>query len=319
MPVSPAVAGRPVVAVMIDDQADARPQSGLGAADIVWQAPAEGGIPRFMALFSSRPALVIGPVRSARLYFIAWAAEQRAVYAHAGGSPGALAELWATGAGTTVWNIEGLAYVGGPFYRTADRWAPHNLYTGSKELAALAKSLGYAPEAARPAFVFAPATAASTHGAEFGISFSYGGTEVRYTFDPATRTYPRAENGVATTDAATGDPVAPTNVVVLSVPFNPLNDGSGHGRLDAGLVGEGEALVFRAGELVRGRWRKTAFDAPTELLLPASGERTTPIALVPGQTFVQVVPTGTPISVRDPAAPAPTARPTPVPYPGSPS
>ena len=123
----------------------------------------------------------------------------------------------------------------------------------------------------------------------------------------------------ATTDAATGDPVAPTNVVILSVPFVPLGDGSGSGRLDAGLVGEGDALVFRAGELVRGRWRKAAFDAPTELLGPASGGRTAPIALAPGQTFIQVVPTGTPISVRDPAAPAPTARPTPVPYPGSPS
>ena len=76
-----------------------------------------------------------------------------------------------------------------------------------------------------------------------------------------------------------------------------VGGGARQGRLEAGLVGEGEALVFRAGELVRGRWRKAAFDAPTELLLQASGERTTPIALVPGQTFVQVVPTGTAISV----------------------
>jgi hypothetical protein len=279
----------------------------------VWQAPAEGGIPRFMALFSSRTAPVVGPVRSARLYFVGWATEQRAVYAHAGGSPGALAELWRNGKGTHVWNIDGLGDVGGPFYRTADRWAPHNLYTGSKELAALTKSLGYVPEPARPAFVFAPSTDAPAHGAKFRILFSYGGTEVGYTFDPTTRTYPRAENGVATTDADTGEPIAPTNVVILSVPFNPLNDGSGHGRLDAGLVGEGQALVFRAGELVKGRWRKTAFDAQTELLLPKPGDADTPIALVPGQTFVQVVPTGTVISVREATAPAPTASPIPSP------
>jgi hypothetical protein len=309
LPVDPKVASRPVYAVMIDDQADARPQSGLGDADIVWQAPAEGGIPRFMAWFSSQAPTVIGPVRSARLYFISWATEQGAVYTHAGGSPGALTELYRNGNGTHVWNIEGLANVGGAFYRTADRWAPHNLYTGSKELAALAKSLVYAPEPARPAFAFAPAPPEPRHGSQFRILFSYGGTQVGYTFDPATRTYPRAENGVPTTDAATGEPVAPTNVVIVSVPFNPLNDGSGHGRLDAGLVGEGQALVFRSGELVKGRWRKTAFDAPTELLLPKSGGADTPIALVPGQTFVQVVPTGIPISVRDAAPPRPIPSP----------
>jgi len=276
----------------------------------VWQAPAEGGIPRFMAWFSSQAPEVIGPVRSARLYFIAWASEQRAVYTHAGGSPGALAELWQNGNGSHVWNIDGLGYVGGPFYRTTDRWAPHNLFTGSRELEALATSLGYAPEPARPAFTFAPAAEAARHGSQFRIAFSYGATDVAYTFDPATRTYPRAENGVTTTDAATGDPVAPTNVVILSVPFSPLNDGSGHGRLDAGLVGEGPALVFRAGRLVEGRWRKTAFEAPTELLLPESTTGVeTPISLVPGQTFVQVVPAGTPVSVVDASPPRPVPSP----------
>jgi hypothetical protein len=302
---------------MIDDHADARPQSGLAAADIVWQAPAEGGIPRFMAMFSSRAPKLIGPVRSARLYFIGWAAEEGAVYVHAGGSPGALGELARSGSGTTVWNIEGLAYVGGPFWRTTDKWAPHNLFTSSKALAGVAKGFGYAPAPATPAFTFAPPVGPPAHGADFGLSFSYGGTEVEYAFDPATRTYPRSENGVPTTDAAAKARVAPTNVVVLSVPFAPAADGSGHGRLDAGLVGEGDALVFRAGEMVKGRWRKAAFDAPTELLAKGPDGALAPIALVPGQTFVQVVPTGTPVVVRDAGGaerPAPTAPP-----PGAPS
>ena len=320
-----AAAIRPVVAVMLDDHVDARPQSGLASADVVWQAPAEGGIPRFMALFSSKAPTSIGPVRSARLYFVAWAAEEGAVYVHAGGSPGALGELYRTGNGTTVWNVEGLAYVEGSFWRTTDRWAPHNLYTSSDALARLARDLRYAPTPARPAFAFAPPVGAPAHRAAFRLAFSYGGTEVSYTFDPDTRTYPRAENGIPTTDASTGaasgaiagGPVAPTNVVVLSIPFSPLNDGSGHGRLDAGLVGEGDALVFRAGELVKGHWRKTAFDAPTELLAPGPDGIPAPIALVRGQTFVQVVPAGTPIQIRGAGGaevPRPTPRPPGAPY-----
>jgi hypothetical protein len=315
--VPPAVAARPVVAVMLDDHRDARPQSGRAAADVVWPAPAEGGIPRFMALFSSKAPKEIGPVRSARLYFIAWAAEQGAVYTHAGGSPGALGELYRTGDGQTVWNIEGLGYVGGPFWRSTDRWAPHNLYTSSKALAGVVKDRGYSPASAQPVFTFAPPVGDPAHGDKFRLAFSYGGTEVTYRFDPESRTYPRAENGVPTTDGATGGAVRPTNVVVISMPFGPAADGTGHGRLDAGLIGEGQALVFRAGELVKGTWRKAAFDAPTELLAPGPDGQLAPIALVPGQTFVQVVPTGTPIQVRDAGGaevPPPTSAP-----PGSPS
>ena len=76
---------------MIDDLPAARPQSGLHLADVVWQAPAEGGIPRYMAIFQTHLPEAIGPVRSARSYYVAWASELKALYAHAGGSPQALA------------------------------------------------------------------------------------------------------------------------------------------------------------------------------------------------------------------------------------
>ena len=77
---------------MIDDLSPARPQSGFNAASVVWQAPAEGGIPRYMMIFQENIPTDVGPVRSSRYYYIAWAAEWRAVYAHAGGSPQALAD-----------------------------------------------------------------------------------------------------------------------------------------------------------------------------------------------------------------------------------
>ena len=82
---------------MIDDLGPARPQSGFSAASVVWQAPAEGGIPRYMLLFQSTIPGSVGPVRSAREYYIEWAAEWKAMYVHAGGSPQALQTLASKG------------------------------------------------------------------------------------------------------------------------------------------------------------------------------------------------------------------------------
>ena len=81
--VGPAIAARHPIAVMVDDLSPARPQSGFSAASVVWQAPAEGGIPRYMLIFGDEVPGNVGPVRSARLYFVLWAAEWRAVYAAA--------------------------------------------------------------------------------------------------------------------------------------------------------------------------------------------------------------------------------------------
>ena len=92
---------------MIDDHLDARPQSGFNAASVVWQAPAEGGIPRYMMIFQDQVPAAVGPVRSARYYYIAWAAEWRAVYAHAGGSPQALRDARTPkGHGQCVYNAD---------------------------------------------------------------------------------------------------------------------------------------------------------------------------------------------------------------------
>ena len=104
--VPPAVAARHPIAVMIDDLGAARPQSGFSAASVVWQAPAEGGIPRYMMIFQENIPTDVGPVRSSRYYYIAWAAEWRAVYAHAGGSPQALQTLRQKGNGQLVYNAD---------------------------------------------------------------------------------------------------------------------------------------------------------------------------------------------------------------------
>src|SRR4051794_16744897 len=140
-PVTVAVASLHPIAVMVDDLSPARPQSGFSAASIVWQAPAEGGIPRYMMVFQETIPGDVGPVRSSRYYYIAWAAELRAVYAHAGGSPQALATLRSQGHGQLVFNADEFRW-GGSFRRVATRNPPHNLYTTGKQLRALVAATG---------------------------------------------------------------------------------------------------------------------------------------------------------------------------------
>src|SRR5688572_9411112 len=140
--VSAAVAKRHAIAIMIDDHPDARPQSGFNAASVVWHAPAEGGIPRYMLIFQDEVPGSVGPVRSARQYYIAWAAEWNAMYGHSGGSPQALQTLRNQGNGQLVYNADEFRWGNIYYHRATDRFSPHNVYTTGKELRKMAKRIG---------------------------------------------------------------------------------------------------------------------------------------------------------------------------------
>ena len=150
------VAARRPIAVMIDDLRAARPQSGFSAASVVWQAPAEGGIPRYMLIFQDQQPGSVGPVRSARYYYIAWAAEWHAVYAHVGGSPQAMSTLAAQGQGQLVYNADEFRWGGIFFHRIKERAAPHNAYTDGDLLRKMAARIGAKDELQPAAWQFAP-------------------------------------------------------------------------------------------------------------------------------------------------------------------
>ncbi len=287
--VSPEAAARHPIAVMIDDLWAARPQSGFSAASIVWQAPAEGGIPRYMMIFGENQPGAVGPVRSARYYYIAWAAEWRAVYAHAGGSPQALETLRAQGGGQLVYNADQFAY-GGFFRRVTDRFAPHNLYTDGAQLEAIANSVGAAGTPVQPIWRFAPGVPLAGRPAGGRIIVSYPSSTIEYDYDRATNSYPRTVSTEGPErDAATGARVAPQNVVIMLMQFGPLNDGHpGKGRLEATVVGRGIAWICTNGRTTKGTWRKASLTAPTQFY----DGRGVPITLTVGQTFVNVLPLG---------------------------
>ncbi len=212
---------------MIDDLSPARPQSGLSSASIVFQAPAEGGIPRYMAIFADSVPTDVGPVRSARYYFIAWASEYKAMYVHAGGSPQALSTLLAQGSGQLVYNADEFRY-GPSFRRISTRAAPHNLYTTGSQLRHLAGLL-HATAAPKPIWTFNPPSTLSVRPVGGTITFAYPHNTIKYSYDRTTNTYLRTVSVEgAQHDAANKVRIAPTNVIVMWMKFGPLNDGEAY-------------------------------------------------------------------------------------------
>ena len=307
MPVTETVAKRPVIAVMIDDQSAARPQSGLSQASVVWQAPAEGGIPRYMALFQDTDPKSVGPVRSARIYFIAWASEWRAVYAHVGGSPQALALLRSSqGKGKVVYDADEMRWGGRYLYRIKERRAPHNVYSDAKKIRALAKAVGAKPRDYKAVWQFAPDAPLNERPKGSKIVVPYLANVITYAYDRKSNRWLRSVTGESKqVDAGTRQRIGPKNVVILLMSFAPLNDGSKKHRLEAQFTGKGTAWIATNGKAVKGTWKKDSMTGPTRLFTK-DGK---PVTLTAGQTFVQVVPIGTRLTIKNGEVPPPPAGP----------
>ena len=296
-----AVAAQHPIAVMIDDHSEARPQSGLNAASVVWHAPAEGGIPRYMLIYQETMPVSVGPVRSARQYYVEWAAEWRAMYVHSGGSPQSLATLRQQGNGQLVWNADEYRWGNNYLWRVRERLAPHNVYSDGEHLRALAERLGAADGPMVPAWQFATDAPLERRPVGGRIDAPFLANKVGFDYDRATNTYVRRVTGASPEiDAADGKVVAPKNVIVMLVRFGPLNDGHPEKkRLEAQIVGTGTAWIATNGRTIRGMWRKDSVTDPTRFF-DADGR---PVTLTVGQTFIQVVETGTKVTIRDGVVP----------------
>jgi hypothetical protein len=269
---------RPALFVKIDNVPEARPQAGLNQADIVFEEGVEGNVSRLAAVFHSSDAEGVGPVRSVRTTDLELLPLfGRLVFASSGGNGGVVPQLHAADAVDVGHNVSADG-----FYRADGRPAPHNLFTSTLSL------YGKAPEPPappRPLFTYRAPGEGLPGGAlpVGGVALRFGGAEIsRFTWDPARGAWPRTQQGSPHVDAA-GAQVAPTNVVVLEVPY----DRSGQlGRsVPHGIVtGTGGAVVLTEGQAVRGTWSRPTLADPLQLV----ADNGTPIKLTPGQTFVEL-------------------------------
>jgi hypothetical protein len=279
---------RPIV-VMIDNHPNAYPQSGLDKAAVVFEALAEFGLTRFMAVYApgiTPEASSIGPVRSARLYFVQWAMEFRGLYVHAGGAPQALETLRNT---TSLVDVDALFQNRSVYFaRIAQRSAPHNLYTDSAALERALRDLAPEPFGdPEIGFLFKPDAPPDARPPARRIEyfFIYREDPAGWTYDPATNSYLRLRRGRPAIDAVTGQQLRVKNVVVMEVPEKPI-PGDDKGRIEQMVIGSGKARVFMDGVEREVTWQK---GAPEDrlLFLDASGNE---IAFNAGQIWIVALP-----------------------------
>lgn len=253
--VPPAEASLLPYAVMIDNHVDARPESGLAQANLVIEAPVEGGLTRYMAFFDATTTVdQIGPVRSARPYFVELADALGAVYTHVGGSPDALANIKAD---KTFKDLD--EYFNGKyFWRSAKRYPPHNAYTRTDLLHSAAEAKGWTSSTFRP-WRYADElplenTSGTSRGTTSGPVVKYGGSDdVAWTYDRELNAYGRKVGGYVESDLD-GTAVRAKNVVVLLTDSKVLDD---VGRLSVRTTGRGPAILFHDGQSHRLTWTRT--------------------------------------------------------------
>lgn len=270
----PIVTKGPTVAVSIDNAPEARPQSGLARADLVYEVVAEGGVTRYLAIFGSQAPETIGPVRSVRPYFAVLAKEWNAVLGHCGGSTDGLAMIKQL----KVIDADDFGH-GGLYWRSNARKMPHNLYGNVVTLRELAPAQTPAP---KKRYDFEDWAESPTPGIEVRYDKRYA---VQYLY--MDNTYRRcvvdgSREPFVQTDLGTDEKIAVSNVIVQFAKTTVLDSEL---RVSIDLVGEGKAAYLLGGRYSEGTWKKANTSEPTWFYTSA-GEK---IKLTAGQTWVQIV------------------------------
>ncbi len=267
----------PVTAVMIENSPESRPQSGLKTAGVVYEAVAEGGITRFMALYQGSKPELIGPVRSLRMYYLDWATPYQASVAHVGGSYNALQTV-SDGSHRDI----DQSYNSGAYWRASDRYAPHNMYTSGAKLDELNAAKGY-KESNFSSFERSNGKASETPDAtSINVNFSSDLFNTSYAYDQASNTYFRSLAGEPHNDREAGQ-IAPSVIVVMKV--STQSRGGSDGYEDLVTSGSGQAYIFQNGVAREVTWKKDDHSSPLKLT-DSEGKN---VKLNRGQTWVAAI------------------------------
>lgn len=274
--ISPELNKRPVVSIQIENSPDARPQSGLQAAGVVYEAIAEGGITRFNASFLESQPDYIGPVRSVRPYYAVLASPFDPIFVHAGGSGAGLAKLQELGLKDLDHGANG-----GAFQRISERYAPHNLYTSMAALDKASAGRGYTASTVKSLLRKPVAQPSPTITAKaIDLSISSPLYNVHYDYDQASNSYKRSLGGKPHTDQRSGAQLSPKVVVALVMQYSQNGIYSVYQ-----TTGSGSMYVFQDGIIQKGTWTKTG----EKEQFTFADEAGKPILLSPGQTWISLM------------------------------
>jgi Protein of unknown function (DUF3048) N-terminal domain/Protein of unknown function (DUF3048) C-terminal domain len=278
------------LAVMIENHTDARPQYGLSSANLVYEAIAEGGITRFMAVFAN-PAGTnarVEPIRSARTYYLDFATELKALYAHVGGNIDALDQIATKGG---VGNLDQFS-VGAPTYaRDSDRVSnvaiEHTMYSTTGKLWDYAASKDMTSQV--PSYKSwnftdpAPLSQRPKSGSGVSINFSTPSYRASWEYDAQTNLYSRSQAGQPHLDASNNAPITAANIVLQQVAYKHILTRINEQGQVFTLTGSGSGTLLQNGSATPITWKNDG--VRTRYYLKDGSEAT----FVRGTTWVELV------------------------------
>ncbi len=280
------------IAVMIDNHPDAWPQYGVSQANLVFNTLVEGSATRLMAVFVVEEGdFKIGPVRSARPYFLDWVMGLNALYTHAGGSPEALEEIKEN----NVLDLNEITSYG-PLYfeRDNSKNAPHNLFTSLKKIDLAREDWNLRQE--KPSYnpwMFSFTPSPSKKNIE-QIKINYSKSDlfkIKYKYSTSTQNFLRYQNQKPHTDAGNKQQIKVDNLIIQKVEKEIHLDTED--RLKINTLGQGKALIFINGKQIEASWKKEDKKSRTVFFNKAGEE----IVFKPGSIWVEIVPEGREIQI----------------------
>lgn len=280
-------AKRHPLAIVVENHPDARPQAALDKASIVYEAIAEGGITRFLAIFGTNESDKVGPVRSARTFFVDWVRGYNAWLAHVGGNMDALDQIKAE----KVLDLDQFAY-SGPYHREPKPGlaTEHNMYTDTSKLRDQAAKNKYSADNSFKVYKFkddpvGAAKEALPAAQKVSVNFSTPTYNVVFDYDKATNTYKRSMAGKPHTVQG-GAQITSKNVIVMTVDRKSTVTRINENGYTMTTVGSGVAKIYLDGKEIVGTWKK-ASKTDREVFLDAAGQE---ITFNRGQFWISAIP-----------------------------
>ncbi|HSX27431.1 MAG TPA: DUF3048 domain-containing protein [Patescibacteria group bacterium] len=275
--VDPELNKLPITGIMIENSPDARPQSGLKDGGVIFEAVAEGGITRFLTLYEEARPDYVGPIRSARPYFLDWILPFEGSLAHVGGSPDALSQIKAL----HVRDLDQFAN-SGSYTRVSTRYAPHNVYTSLSRLLDLENKKGFSTSNFTGFTRKAESAAKTPTATSIDLKISGFLYNAHYAYDPSNNDYKRSEGGKPHVDERSKTQLSPKVVIALVMPKRTASDGI---HTIYNTLGSGAMFVFQDGIVTPGTWHKDDRKAMFSFV----GSDGKVLALNPGQTWISIV------------------------------
>lgn len=277
-----------IISVVFDNHPKAKWQSGLKDAEVIYEFPVEGPYTRYLGLYLINEPDSIGPIRSARPYFVTIAWQFDSIFVHVGGSEQAKADV----RNLNMAEIDGLTSSNQVFWRMSHKRAPNNMYSSMEVLRAVQENRGYREMSEFEGFLFDVEASPRTGDGAKDILITYNDeNNTRYIYDSEIQRYERYKEGARHVDESDESGLYADNIIIQENSMRVLDK---EGRLGITLEGQGEGKFISRGVVEDISWVKDNRKAKI-LYLNQDNEE---ISLSPGVTWIQVVKPGTSIIIE---------------------